>query len=631
MKFTEKYEILELLTSGRVSTFLARERASQAQAVVHTFECPAAIGCESETSSIIKHFATLAPGPAEPVTEVGFDEGSSSAYIVTRVPGAGALQTWVRAYRSFAEGHGKEVSDFDENATAELSASEVEKILRQNDRARNQRPLESATPISTESFSISAPSAPPKQGGEFTRLFEQPEAFRPLSESGAPRRPERTIPERSIPTGQQDFPPTNYGAKTPTAKARVGSPEPVSPERDSPEPASSEPGSFTQQFFSGTDDASNRFGLGNPPEPSAVKEPGPFTKEFRAITGKTQQSADPAGSGGGGKQGPPAKSSAPAPGFGSEPPSTASRNPAEKFDGSSDVLKSSTGEFTSFFRGPFEQPAASEKPFDYPDPTQASPPSPRSGDFTQMFGPETRLGNEESRSGTPSAQDVSKAQSFTQIFSENTEGGARLGVSSRLDPDLIESDSLKPAIKPTASPSPPPAMFSGTVSPSSSRGGSFSPPEAGSVPSGGESTFLNRSGRNDATNVFQPRGGEGPSTVQEAPSGPSEFTMFLDRSQLRAILPPEPAIDPAAPGAPRAPAFAMPPMPQAPKPPYAMPAPPPMPPAQMPPMALPQAPPAPRPPVPGSGRAASYWPLITVFTVLFAIAALLVMYFALKH
>jgi hypothetical protein len=48
-------------------------------------------------------------------------------------------------------------------------------------------------------------------------------------------------------------------------------------------------------------------------------------------------------------------------------------------------------------------------------------------------------------------------------------------------------------------------------------------------------------------------------------------------------------------------------------------------------MAMPQAPAAPRPPVPASGHAASFWPLITVFTVLFFIAALIVMYFALKH
>jgi hypothetical protein len=56
-----------------------------------------------------------------------------------------------------------------------------------------------------------------------------------------------------------------------------------------------------------------------------------------------------------------------------------------------------------------------------------------------------------------------------------------------------------------------------------------------------------------------------------------------------------------------------------------------MPSAPMPQMAFPQAPPVPRPAAPPPGRAASYWPLITVLTVLFAIAALLVMYFALKH
>lgn len=627
MKFTEKYEILELLTSGRVSTFLVRERGGQIQALVHTFECPATIGARPQTSSIIEHFTSLAPIPAEPVTEAGFDEVSSAAFIVTRVPAASLLQSWVRAYRSFStgrgsegrnpEGPGKAARVLDENATAEISASDVQKILRQNERAKNHRPPESSPPISTEAFSISSPSAPSTHKGEFTRLFEQPEAFQPLGRSGATSSEEATVPEPLNPTGH-DFPATNYGAVTPLTNTRP--PKDDLSEGGSPGLGAPEPGSFTQ-LFSGTDEGSNR--LGKTPEPTPAKEPGAFTKEFMAITGKTQPNAD-SGSGASGK--PLANSSDPA--FGSLPPpsSSMSKRPAEKFEGNSDVMKSSTGEFTSFFRGPFEQPAASEKSFEYPDPAQAAAPSSKAGDFTQMFGPETRLGKEAAPAAPPSTQEPAQPPSFTQIFSENNKVGARLGVSSRLDSDPLPPDSAKPPIASTASSSGIPAMFSGTVLPNASRGGAFTPPEVKSIPSG-DNTFVNRAGRNDATNVFQPRGGEEPSTVEEAPSGPSEFTMFLDRSQLRAVLPLESAMNAASPGAPR-PAFSAPPMPQAPKPSFAMPAPP-IPAAQMPPMALPQAPPAPRPPAKGS--ASSYWPLITVLTALLAIGALLIMYFALKH
>jgi len=619
MKFTEKYEILELLTSGRVSTFLARERATQEQAIVHTFECPSVFAAESRTPLILKHFASLAPSPGERATEVGFDEGSSSAYVVTRVPAPDALQSWIRAYRSFPAAESKEVSGFDEDATAEISASEVERLLRQRDRPKTQGVPEPSPQISTEPFSIRPPSTPSPQKGEFTRLFEEPGAFQRLSGRGAPVSSAPVAPAGPISTGPPEIPtdlPTNYGS--PSLKAT-----PASPELGLSEPGSAQPGSFTQQFFSGTDDVSDRAAFGGVPAPEqpAVKEPGAFTKEFLAISGKPPQSVDSPS-----REEPPAKSSPPAPAFGSTPrPVSAASSPADRFEGSSEVLKSSTGEFTSFFRGPLDQPSTPDKPFEYPDPAHTSPPRSRAGDFTQMFGTETRLGAEESPSARLPEQQPSQAPSFTQIFSDNSKDGARLGVS-RLDSEPLASEALKPPAASTASPSGMPATFSGTVSsPISSRGGGFSPSEVGGVP-GGESAFLNRSGRSDATNVFKPRGSDALPEVPEAPSGPSDFTMFLSSSQLRASLPPEPA-SPAAPNpAGRAPALPMPSMPS-----YAAPPPPPLPPAPMPHMTVPQAPPVPRPPAPPSGRAASYWPLITVLTILFAVAALLVMYFALKH
>jgi len=629
MKFTEKYEILELLTSGRVSTFLARERATLEQVVVHAFECPATFG-ESRNSSILKYFASCAPSPAEPVTEVGFDEGTSSAFVVTKVPAPDALQSWVRAYRSFPGVEHKEVSH-NENATAELSASELERLLRQS--TKNERPPEAFAPISTEGFSPNPPLAPPQHKGEFTQLFQDPEAFRSLSDDAAPRRSETSVPAQSILTSQPEIP-TNYTAVNPAFEAKPNLPEP-----DSPEPGSAESGSFTQQFFSGADDLPGGLGRRNaPPQPPGVKEPGAFTREFLAISGKTHPEAELAAGGVAGKQGPPAKSSPPALAFDSVAPSLSPspKSPANKFDRSPEVLKSSTGEFTSFFSGPFDQPRAPEKPFeypvDYPDSTQVGPSSPKAGDFTQMFGSDTPLPATESPSTKPPAQEPPKAPSFTQIFSESTKGASRLGVSSCLDTDPLTPATLKPPMGSTAGPSKTPVTFSsGTVSPIPSRGGGFSSPEVPNAPFGGESTFVNRSGRVDATNVFTPRGAEGAPVEPEAPSGPSDFTMFISRDQLRASLPPDPATAPAASAAPRAPGMPMPAMPPTPKSPYAVPAPPPMPPAAMPPLAAPQAPPAPRPPAPAAGRAASFWPLITVFTVLFFIAALLVMYFALKH
>jgi hypothetical protein len=636
MKFTEKYEILELLTSGRVSTFLARERASREQAVVHTFECPATFPVESRNSAILKHFASIAPRPAEPATEVGFDEGSSSAFVVTKVPAPGALQSWVRAYRSFSGGERsggetREVGGVDENATAELSASEVERLLKQSGRPKSQRPLEASPTISTEPLSVSAPANPAEQKGEFTSLFEEPGAFQRLSGGGATGKSAPAVPAGPFSAGPAETPtdlPTNYGAATPSSRAMPASPEPGLPEPGLPELGLPEPGSFTQQFFSGADDPSDRPGFGSVPAPeqSGVKEPGAFTKEFLAISGKSTQSAKPVADEGTNWEGKPAKSSPPAPMFSSmaKPVSPAPKSPADKFDSGPEALKSGTGEFTSFFRGPFDQPSPPDKPIEYPDPVQASPP-PRAGDFTQMFGDENRLKAKESPSIRPPERQATQAPSFTQIFSEEDKGGARLG-DLRLDPDPPAPTSLKPPIGSPASPSGTPFTFSGTASPVSFHGGGFSPSEAARGSSSGENTFLNQSGRSDATNVFKPRGGDAPPMAPEAPSGPSDFTMFISSSQLKASLPPGPANPGAQNPAARVPALPMPPMPS-----YAAPAPPAMPPAPTPQMAVPQAPPAPRLSAPPPGRAASYWPLITVLTILFAIAALLVMYFALKH
>jgi hypothetical protein len=74
-------------------------------------------------------------------------------------------------------------------------------------------------------------------------------------------------------------------------------------------------------------------------------------------------------------------------------------------------------------------------------------------------------------------------------------------------------------------------------------------------------------------------------------------------------------------------AFPAPPMPQ--PPPFQF-TPPAQPAAPKPTFAAPQLPPPPGPPASPAG-VGSYWPLVTVFTILIAIGALLVMYFALRH
>ncbi len=442
MNFTEKYEILELLTSGRVNTFLVRERTTREQAVVHSFECPASFSPESRNPAILKHFSALAPMPAESIMEIAFDENSSSAFVVTKVPVADALQSWICAYRSFVGGVADEPPPAD----------------------------------STSAFS--------QQKGTFGRPFGESEAFQNSA--------------------------CSLNLKSPA-----------------------------------------------PAKATGAKEPGAFTREFLAITGKPQANADSATD------------------VGLRPPA-----PTKNSTGA-EAEKDGTGEFTSFFRGPFDQPHPTDKPIQYPDPAQTEP-APKAGEFTQMFGSEIRIDPKDPLGADPRNPELSK-----QPLSSTLTPGPLPAFSEIATPNLSAA-SRKPNIE--------------------------------TVPSA-ENTFVGPSGRSGATEMFKQPRPDAPIVEPELPSGPSEFTMFLSRSQLQTNFPPEPPRPGALNSVAAPPPAAMPPMPA-----YAPPAPPPMPAPVLRPAAK-----VPSPLKPAPGGIVSYWPLITVLTVLFFLAAMLVMYFALKH
>jgi len=129
--------------------------------------------------------------------------------------------------------------------------------------------------------------------------------------------------------------------------------------------------------------------------------------------------------------------------------------------------------------------------------------------------------------------------------------------------------------------------------------------------------------------MFRMPASEPPAHV--APSGPSEFTVFLSKGQLEASLAAASAPPPitAPPGAPPPFQFAPPPAPALPTPSgIKFPSVP----------GRPAAPTMSRPAVPAMPAAApaapkggSIWPLITGLVVLVMIGIMLVMYFALKH
>jgi hypothetical protein len=294
------------------------------------------------------------------------------------------------------------------------------------------------------------------------------------------------------------------------------------------------------------------------------------------------------------------------------------------------------GEFTSFFRGPF----AGGRPSEMVAPLPQPPPPPQRkivGEFTATFGPLANWHEEPSPgSGESEISGLHEAPGeFTRTFDLDRPSKAPDNLEFRMPagPSGPVSGMLQTVKEPARdsflAPSVPipPAPITPQIAAIPER--MSAPPVVEPVSS------LPQNSSQGATQLF--RMPSAPAEVSEPPlpSGPGEFTRIIS------IRPPEATVEdeetPAAsksgvviPSAslPKFPAMAPPPLPPAPK--LAAPkiaAPKVAPPKLAPPKTAPpkiEAPKTAKPPM-------SYWPLILTLTVLFFVAALLVVYFALKH
>ena len=643
MKFSDKYEILEMVTSGRVSTFLARERTTQEGVVVYTFECAGAGARDLSTASIIARFCALAPNPPGMIVKAGFDEPSAAAFITTKMPDSAALTAWVQAYHAFAPQGSTSpapakpvaspasapVSD----ATIELSAFEVNSVM-----ARGGPPKQTPVPDlhgdlggGTSPFSLGGPAAEPeKSAGEFTRLFQEVNAFQPVKRSGPPAPPKPVNASDAI-----------FGERL--GGSPLGGP-PAPPARPTPPitptPAEPAPGSFTREFLGISSERAELAKQG--PAPAAPKnEPGAFTREFMSVSLPPKTDAPRADEFGTSRQSPPPATSfdsifgnASSPAGPSQPGSSHTGSSTGSFGGEAEAQKGGAGEFTSFFRDPFEHPGAPAKSSQVPDLASSTPPQKPVGDFTRVFG-RADLERDAPAPLPPVEPDLPASPgSFTQIFGEISAGmgkGPQLGGSTLDTNPNARPSFLDPPPGAPAAPDPFRGGMSSTpVTPPPDTFFSRTPPPA---PPPVNPMFANRPGSSDATDVFRVPGGDAP-PVAEVPSGPSEFTVFLSRGQLNAALASQQAGS-ASPGSANlgggAPPTGLAPPPPPPPPFQFAPPPPPVPPAmKFPPAPAPPA--VPRPPaVSGGIKPGSVWPLITVLVVLLMIGAMLVMYFLLKH
>jgi len=618
-----------MVTTGRVSTFLARERTTQEAVVVYTFECAGTGAGDLSTATIIARFCALAPNPPGIIVKAGFDEPSSAAFLTTKMPDPVALKAWVGAYHSYGQPYVKAPSA-SQNAkpaggpagdeTAELSASEVRAVLARTGMPAQPPPVENLSEdmgSGTAAFSLGTPEpAKVRPAGDFTRLFQEVNAFQPVPSSKPPASTKPTPAAESV-----------FGERLGGSPLGGEKFDPPSPTKATSPPAEPSPGSFTREFMGISAD---KPAVPSPPGAAAPsQEPGAFTREFLGISQKDFASGDPA------RRSATASKSSPSPATSFESIFGSAASPSA---GPAENQKGGAGEFTNFFRDPFDSPGEPQKSVKIQDFDSVQPNKPAAGDFTKMFG-RGDIGGEPIPLPTLDPEPPAAAGSFTQMFgqvpsgspvpaqkaSESSQlGSATLGTSPNVRPTFHEPSILDSATPPTppqraATPAPlPDPFFSRTPA-------AASPPSTPSFMNGPgmSSPGMDGAGMNSSgstTDVFRVPNADAP-PVEQSPGGPSEFTVFLSRNQLNASLASESTAGSGSPaGSAQRPAFAPPAVPE---PAFHFP-PPPAPAVKL--------PAVPAPPGPASApKPAGFWPLIVVLTVLLGIAGLLVMYFALKH
>jgi len=528
MKFGEKYDLQESLTTGGVETFIANDKIRGERVLVHILHCDPQKPNQPTVQWVLESFRRLAPEPAGLVLETGRYSGTLYAYLVTKLPDDAALHTWVQQYESRARDT-QEVRAPVPTAPAPAPAP----------------PTQAPTPVPTASESPHVP-------GPVTQLLR---SFESQSRLATPSVPPKEPQPPSVPP-----PAINLGVD----QSFLQSAPPWSPGGSPENPLISVPAR---------------------PTPDINRPSGPFRPDFPANNLPPESSA---------------------PSFNSPKP----------------------GEFTSFFQGPFR----GDRPSEVPVLSSSSPSLPQEpprknvGDFTAMFGsvkqqPEEpppskgMAGNEPAGTGftgwfTPEAP--SRTSSTTVPPSTGLPRAS--GDSGPIFPEPSKEPTVPPPPVSYVAPAPP--IFPAPLPPI---------PPVPKPPAATPSALA----PGGATHAFSPSVSEPAPVAPPPPSGPSAYTEIIS---VKAMNPPA---DPA--GAPKEsaaksaapPGFAAPPLPV-----FAMPSPQPMPPPPpMPKMAPPAAPKAPKAPKVGVPEPppVSYWPLVLTLTVIFFIAVLLVLYFALKH
>ena len=543
MKFANKYELFEAVTSGRVETFFAKDLASGERVLLHIFEAPEKKPDQPTVQWVLESFRKVAPTPPGLVVETGRYSGTTYAFLVTKLPDSAALQHWAQSYES-ATVETQEIAIPSEGTSSGGPA--VSKTLSQRDPSKqHNRPAEESSPVRS--------AAPP---GDFTAAFSRLAS------------PVNSRSEANTTTEQGEIHP---------------GPEPTAPRR--------EPGEFTRQFLSGSHE---------PPEAPANQSriPQISTEGQEAAKVKDTELSRRVPSGRG-----PTANPAPSPDPGSFTAlfqssfKSETQTPAESVGVSRKSDDANAGDFTDFFRGPFDREGPAETPIILPKPLdmpQRNPP----GEFTLVFG----SGKDGPSAPTPLQEQVGGAPqepgAFTQLFPDASPPAAPPPASPPArtwEPPKKEIPSSKEPM--WTPPAPPPAKTP------------VIPPIEPILPKPTVSSTLREAEPllpDGATHVFSTPGGPG-SSPPPFQAGPSEYTR-IDGGGCPS------AAEAPSPGGSQNPVLSLPKIAAPPPPKFSPPT-----------LKAPQLdikPPKPK---------ASYLPLVIILNVLLFFAILLIVYFAMKH
>jgi hypothetical protein len=159
MKFSEKYELRESLTTGAVETFVANDKVRGERVLVHIVECAPQTSEQNSAAWALESFRKLAPEPPGPVLETGKYRPPKYAYVVVKPSDEAAIKAWVRRYELLAE------------ETKETSVHTL----------KNE-----TSPVSPTVAAPMAAKEPPQASGSMTQLFRDYDSLAKSKPSDAP-------------------------------------------------------------------------------------------------------------------------------------------------------------------------------------------------------------------------------------------------------------------------------------------------------------------------------------------------------------------------------------------------------------------------------------------------------------